>query len=375
MKEYIIDRVRQTMEENADIRHKGGIIAIPWLDLPRFSIEIPGIQRGRYQVITANSKVGKTKMGEFLFMFQPLKWLKQNPTTNIKPKIFYFSLEMSKEDKVNDALCHYIYQNEKKIYTTNKLLSAYKNGYLNKSDFEIVDRNIPDVKFLEDHVTFIDNIKNPFGIYKVMEDYAESNGDYVYKDMPFKNNTTGKYEIRQVKDYYIPRNPTELVIVLVDHLSLLTPERGGTKHEAMSMFSSSYALKMRDLWKYNIAVIQQQAADSEKPQYTQNGQLIIQKLKPSADGLGDNKLIGRDCDMMLGLFDPNRYGTREYHEYDIRTMGDHYRELSIILNRRGSGNKSVDLFFNGAVGQFVEIPKADDPTMKNVYTHIKQLPT
>ena len=120
-----------------------------------------------------------------------------------------------------------------------------------------------------------------------------------------------------------------------------------SKHETMSKFSHEYCLSMRDRWQYHVVNIQQQAMEQEKQQFTFKGESIIDKLRPSADGLGDCKLTGRDVNYMFGLFAPDRYKQiTEYQGYDINKLRDNYRELSIILNREGSGFINIDLFFN-----------------------------
>ena len=60
---------------------------------------------------------------------------------------------------------------------------------------------------------------------------------------------------------------------------------------------------------------------------------------------------------MLGLFAPARYKIKSYNGYDITKFNDNYRELSIILNRKGIGNASIDLYFNGAINYFLELPE------------------
>lgn len=290
----IHERVLNTIEDNAQLRRDGKYIAIPWLSLPKLSKVMPGIQKGRYYLVSANSKIGKTQLADFLFMYEPLAWAKAHPTANLKPKIFYFSLEMSKEDKILAAMAHYIFKKNGKIYTPEKLLSVYHNEFLTPEDIENVKLIKPELDYLEDHVFFIDRTRNPYGIYKTMKDYAESHGTYTKKWVNWVNNETKQIEKREVIDFYTPNDPDEIIIVLIDHISLFTPENGMTLHESISKFSSDYAITMRNQWKYCPVIVQQQAAASEAQQFTQSGQQIINKLKPSTDGLGDNKLTQRD---------------------------------------------------------------------------------
>ncbi len=146
---------------------------------------------------------------------------------------------------------------------------------------------------------------------------------------------------------------------MIDSMSLLTPEKGQELWDAMHKFSKDYCLTMRDNFKYTIVAIQQQAADQEKQQFTFKGNTMVDKIRPSADGLGDCKLTGRDCDTMLGLFAPSRYKLNEYEGYNINKLKDNYRELSIIFNRRGGGNINLDLYFQGESNYFRELSNTE----------------
>ena len=79
---------------------------------------------------------------------------------------------------------------------------------------------------------------------------------------------------------------------------------------------------------------------------------------------------------MLGLFAQFRYKFKKYHGYDLDILRDQYRELSIIINRNGSGNQAVDLFFNGASNIFMELPSYDKSSevqvMYNYATNIRK---
>ena len=83
----IIERVIKELKENKEKRLKGEDILIPWINLPKLSTVLPGVQKGRYVIITANSKVGKTQIADYLFLYEPLNYILNNKT-NLKLKIF-----------------------------------------------------------------------------------------------------------------------------------------------------------------------------------------------------------------------------------------------------------------------------------------------
>ncbi len=353
----IIKRVIQELKENKQKRLKGEDILVPWPTLPKLSTVLPGVQKGRYVMVTANSKVGKTQLADFLYLYEPLSYVLNNKT-NIKLKIIYFSLEISKEDKMLQMICNKIYNDKQYVISVDNLKSYYKGYILEDRVEKLIDSYEEYFTKLESIVTIHDNIRNSYGIYKEVRKYAREHGKFY-----LKNGTEVDPETHPFYDYYIPNDPDEIVIVITDSLNLLTPEKIDGKQQelwdAMFKFSSDYSLKMRDNFKYCVVNIQQQAGDQEKQQFTFKGSSIIDKLRPSADGLGDCKLTGRDCDLMIGLFAPNRYKVKEYQGIDISKLKDNYRELSIIFNRRGGGNINLDLFFQGECNFFRELGNSE----------------
>lgn len=84
------------------------------------------------------------------------------------------------------------------------------------------------------------------------------------------------------------------------------------------------------------------------------------KLKPSLDGLGDNKLTQRDANTIFGLFSPYRHKIREYLGYDIEFFKDNIRFLEIIGGRDGGSGIISPLYFDGAVDYFKELPNPNN---------------
>lgn len=351
----LFNKVKQNIKQNRLVRLEGGYNCIPWDNLPGLSSVIPGIQKSRYYLVTANSKVGKTQLADFLFVYEPYEFILREMPKNIKLKIFYFSLEMNKERKILSILAYKIFKDKRIVISPEDLYSTFKKKILDERIEQLLDEYDDYFKQLEKTLIIIDNIRNPYGIFKHMEEYADTHGTYTYKDIVWTNDDKS-VKTRQVKDRYIPNDPDEYVIVITDHISLLQAEKGQNTHDAISKYSSDYCLHMRDKWYYTVVNIQQQAAAQEKQQYTNSGDSILDKLKPSIDGLGDNKLVGRDVDVAIGLFAPYRYKIKTHDGYNIERLGDHYRELLVLVNRNGSGFCSDHLLFHGAVNFFKELP-------------------
>jgi hypothetical protein len=86
--------------------------------------------------------------------------------------------------------------------------------------------------------------------------------------------------------------------------------------------------------------------------------------------LADNKL----CNVLLGIFNPFKHDLPEYKRYNITLLRDNCRFLEVILNRGGSSGGLIALFFDGAICNWCELPRADEEEeLKNVYRYIQSL--
>lgn len=367
----LFEEVKEQIKENKKIRLDGGVNCIPWRNLKGLSSIIPGIQRSKYYLVTANSKVGKTQLADYLFIFEPYEYVKKFKPKNIDLKIYYFSLEMSKERKIMSILSYKIYKDKKVIVSPDDLLSVFEDRILDDKIESYLDEYNDYFTEFEETVSIIDNVRNPTGIAKFMEQIAAERGTWSKKTIKWKNQDSGEVEEKLVKDRYIPNNTNEHIIVIIDNYNVMLPEKNQDLHTAISTFSSNSAIYMRDKLRYTVVGVQQQAAAQEQQQFTNQGDSIIDKLKPSQDGLGDCKLVGRDVNLMIGLFAPARYKIGKYEGYDIKQLKDHYRELVILLNRDGSGFCSDHLLFHGAVNYFAELPPSSNMTQTK-YDSIKQ---
>lgn len=357
-KESLFDNVKNQIKSNKQIRLSGGVNCIPWNNLPGLSKVVPGIQRSKYYLCTASSKVGKTQLANYLFVFEPYEYVKKFKPKNINLKIYYFSLEMSKERMIMSILSYKLFKDKGVIVSADDLLSVFEDRILDDKIEGYLDEYNDYFREFEEVVTIIDTVRNPTGISKFMNNVAEERGSWTERVMKWKLED-GNYEERKVKHEYIPHDPNDHIIVIIDNYNVMLPEKGQDLHTAIGNFSSVHALHMRDKLKFTVVGVQQQAMAVETQQYTNSGDSIIDKLKPSQDGLGDCKLVARDVNLMIGLFAPIRYKIGKYEGYDIKVLKDHYRELLILLNRDGSGFCSDHLLFHGAVNYFSELPSAD----------------
>ena len=379
MNEKPVGKVRQRLAELKEIKKKkdaGQIFCIPFDNYPKLMSSVPGVVPGMIQMVTAGSGIGKTQATKALYVRQPLEYALKN---NLNLKIFYFALEESQQEFIDTMICNFI-SSRCSIKMDLLTLQGYREKSLEQSLMDLIDNHIDDIEKLLEKVEIVDSVYNPTGIYKYCRDYADKNGTHHFKDKEFIKNKIDKTpgsatygqkitvkEKVKVYSHYEPHDPNAFTIVVVDHMSLLTPEKNKetgqmmNQHQTMAQWSTNYALKqITKHWNWAVVNVIQQEQSGEKEQFTNKGESIQKKTEPSLANFANNKEIQRDAKVIIGVYSPDRYGFEHYHSYDIRRFRDTFRALKVLKNRFGPPNKYIHYLFDGATNRFSELPKAGE---------------
>ena len=364
-KKSLFSRVYENIVNKRERILSGKVNCIPW-QLPRFEESSPGIEQGKYYQITAQSKAGKTQLADALFVFNTVKQIIDD-NLDIRLKIFYFSLELSKEEKMLSCFANILYIKEGLRIAPTDLKSTHAKKVLSSEVLEIIFKYQKYFDKIEEIVEFIDSVRHATGIYDLVRKYAVANGTIYHRDIVING------EITQVEDRYEPNDPEEYVMIIIDHIGLIQPQKlNGTQlslHESISLLSSDYLIKLRNRFNYIPVVVIQQAIAGENIEHKKAG-----ALRPSVANLGDNKLIARDCNMMIGIFSPFKHEIPEYMGYDITKFKDNIRFMEIIISRDGGAGTICPLYFDGAVTYFKELPRSDDKeSMEKAYNFLKNI--
>ena len=311
----------------------------------------------------------KSQVSDWLFLYNTIQQV-IDKKLDIKLKIFYFTLEMSKEEKMRSAFSNLLYIKEGVRIAPIDLRSTKADKVLSLEHIALIEKNAEYFKRIEEIVTFVDDIRNPTGIFKFVRNYAYQNG------VQHKKTIVLNGVDQEIDDYYEPNDPEEYVMVIIDHISLINTESEDGKslnlHGSIVKLSSKYLVQLRNKYNYIPVVIQQQAAAQESVDNKK-----ANKLKPSLDGLGDCKLTARDANVIIGVFSPFRHEIKIYPEsvgYDITFFRDNIRFAEIIGGREGGAGTICPMYFDGAVNYFKELPLPTDTAgMKAVYRLIHKI--
>lgn len=348
-----IDRVPHYRERQQ--RAINGLFnCLPW-PFSRFRAYIPGTEKAKYIIVTANQKVGKSKFVDYVYVYETILFVMQHP--EIRAKILYFTLEISPNSKRDEFMSF--------------LLGYLDHVYISPTDLNSVnsDRPVPDyildlleserykpyIDKYDEIVTYIDDIRNPTGINKYCRDYALKHGHINYTDETYTDSNGRVCKLINKDNPYTADDEEEIRIVIVDNASNFTQESGLNKMDTINK-ASKYFITLRDQLMYTIVLVQHQAQAQEG---IENRKLGL--IKPSSDGLADCKTTTRDANLVLGLYSPFKYEIKTHEGYDITKFKNYIRFLQVIEDRDyGASGQVCPLFFNGMSSTFRELPKPDD---------------
>ena len=351
----MIQRVINNLKERRNNVLNGEINCIPF-NLPRFSNDIPGIEKDKYYLLSGSTKSGKSQLTNYLFLYTPLLYAYNNPD-KVRVKIFYFPLEETPENITLRFMSYLLYTLSSIRVAPIDLKSTNSSKILSQDVIDLLEsKQYTDIlKFYEENVIFL-NERNPTGVWKTMLKYAHDTGTIHYKDIDITNKETGVVETKRIFDYYEPHDNKEYVICITDHVSLLENERGFDLRQTINKFSE-YMMILRNKYHYIPVVVQQQSTEISSLEAFKNN-----KIRPTTAGLSDSKYTSKDCTVMLGITNPFVHELPEYYSYDITQFKGNIRFLEVVVNREGESNNIVALYFDGAVNYFRELPPPNQKT-------------
>lgn len=363
-------KVFKDLVERKERAESGKYNCIPF-PFQRFRALLPGVERGRYVIITAGQKCGKSKLCDFMFVYELIFFMADHP--DFKFKCLYFTLEMSPEAKYVEFLSHLLYRLDNIVASPTDLRSTNNEKPIPQHILDLLnsERYQRYIKLFEECVEYLE-VSNPTGINKACRDYAEKHGKFNHIPYKTTNEITGEEETKMKLDPdnpYTQDDPEEYRIVIVDNAANLTSEKGMNKMETIDKLSK-YFIVLRNQLNYILVLIQHQALSKEGLE-----SFKLDQMKPSSDGLADCKTTTRDSDLVIGLYSPFKFNKKEFSGYSIEKLKNYSRFMEVIEDRNyGANNNICPLFFNGASSFWAELPRPEDTQALNaVYSYIDSL--
>ena len=344
-----------------------------------------GIQRSRIYGCAAAPKSGKSTLADCGFVIEPFVYCLEN---DIDIEWIYYSYEIDRISKEFEFAVHFlnkdfgithigldegiIKEGENQI----EISSGYLMGRLQDDDGnqikvkESIEEALKEVyekriiplfgiynsdgeQIQKGKIIFLENRNNPTGIYKDIRKYAEDNGKFIYKHFTNSQGQKGKRVIG-----YKPTNPDKYVMVIIDHLRKVLPERGFTLKQTVDK-TIEYSVELRNWCGYSflhIIHLNRNMTDTTRMKYA--GDLLY----PNSDDIKDSGNLAEEADYMFTMFNPNdeRYKLQKHFGEDIRDKDGNelyprMRTLHLVENRYGDSPQHFRVNMQGNIKNFEKL--------------------
>lgn len=319
-----------------------------------------GLQKKKYYLVGGSTGTGKTALVDEAFLINPYNWITKNKSKE-SLKVFYFSFEIDLESKLAKWVSYQLFIDERIEVDPEHILGMdmqSEDDEENKLSNELYEK----VKAYKEHfekmfefIEFEDVPMQPTAMTNKVKNYFEANGRWVEFERTVKD------KVQKIK-YYKANNPDEYVLVIVDHVGLVRPERaskgeaGLNKKQTIDKLSSQL-IELRNKYKAIPVVVSQfnrELGDIQRQRF--------KELVPQLEDFKDSGNSQEDANVVIALFSPKRYNIDRYLEYDLKSkgydIGEFFRALFVIKNRGGRDGVSLGTRFLGHCGYFEEIPQS-----------------
>jgi hypothetical protein len=306
-----------------------------------------GIQRKWFTTIFGDSGSGKSQLSLYTAVYYPFKQLMENPSLNINWLIFSF--EMSSEVLLAKLLSLHIYDEYHLVVPYEHILSL--RGIISEQEYVLVMKSKPWLEEFEKRCQIIDKPVTSRALYGICKEWSRKFGNY--KEIE----RTDEY----LKEDYIPNDPQQYLIVIVDHVSLLSLDSGHTKKQEIDM-ACEYLIHFRNKCNFTVYVVQQANRNFKSMDRRQGGYQLLQ-LDDAADSSGPSQA----SEVVIGIFHPFRERLPTCEKYDIRKLQDRFRLCQVLKQRFGVADRSVGCAFWGEIGYWKDLPLPNEITDYSQY--------
>lgn len=282
MEENRIDEFNSWIFSKRDKIAEGKFNTLPMSPmLKMLSYYYPGLDEDTYLNITAETKNGKSNLGTFAFILEPLWEAYYNRA--LKVNYLYINAEESAKRIKSRIVCYLLYK-----YTNGKVRIGYKtlissSKPLSQEVCDILDSDdFKDIRdFYFDHIQFVD-VTHPTGIEIEIKKFANKFGKIVSGE-PFVtiDNNTGKTKTIVPIIGYEHNDPDHFKVIFFDNFNNTTPERGQSLLQAITAVSKNLK-DNRNKLGFPIVALQQQSFENDSLDAFK-----LQSIEPKISTLGD----------------------------------------------------------------------------------------
>lgn len=273
-------------------------------------------------------------------------WCEHNKNTSIKVKPILFAAERSKIYTKAKWLSRKIFMDTNHVIPIAKMMGWWENSKITHEEHDMILSYRDYINELMEYVTVVEGAQNPTGYRNYMLKYFEQHG------------TTE--EISQFNKIYTQTDESTVVIPIIDHINLTKQERGFDKKQSIDKLTE-YAQEWRDLYHASPVFVAQMNRDLGNVQYQKMGE-----FEPTVDQIKDSSAPADAADVVISLFDPIRYNTKDRGGYEAEkfvnpsNLSKPFRSIKVLKNTYGVDGVRLGVVMQGAVGILKQLPPVNE---------------
>lgn len=317
------------------------------LSLPRFNAFLGGISDEEMYLLFGATGTSKTKLAIKLFVLDLVNQYLANEENDFH--VIYATLELSAQEIYYNIFCNLLNQATGRDYSVKFFKNKIADNPLTLERFKEFQEIMPWLDKLDEKVTILDNIKHPAKLYNYIHHKLNSEWGASVKD-------------EKGRSRYVRKNPRKKIIIITDTINAFQKDEGDPDdYTSIKRWSDYYCKQMLKMYyKCSIINIQQSDKQSTTAQYTNSGKVVEDKYVPKVENLAKVKTTPDDHTTVISIFNPSRYGVKDYEGYKITGLGNQFRYLMILKNSHGEENKGVALWVDNAHLKAVELPHSEN---------------
>ena len=260
--------------------------------LSKLDKTIGGIQPSRFYTIVASSSVGKSALALYI-MYNILK------NENKKQPVYflYFSLELPANVLLAKLMGLYCAEEFGVYLTLDDILSF--QAPLSDSNYDYLKKAKKWTESISEYLIIVDKGLNCSILYHETLTFASK---------------FGKLEELDSKKVYIPNNPNQRLIGVIDHGLLMRPSEGRSLKEEIDT-AASYMVTLKNKINISWFMLMQQNRDASSMDRRK-----ADLSEPTLNDIKQTGAVGEASDVVLQLFYPFREKLSTYRGYKI--LGD-----------------------------------------------------
>lgn len=317
------------------------------MSLTRLNEVLGGFSEEEMILLFGTTGSSKSRISIKLTIIDMVDYIFANPDKDIY--IYYLSLELSSIQIYLIIFCHLLHKKTGNKYSVSYFMNKLDKKKLDLSIFEEFKLVEDWLEVLDKKVEILDYLRTPTQIYNGLKYKLDNELGEIKKD------DKGRL-------YYQKKNPNQLIMVITDTINAFRNETGMSKYDTIELWCANYCKQeLKMFYKLLIFNVQQSDKASTSTLYSNKGERVEEKFVPTIESLQHHKSTSDSHTCVISIFNPSRHNIGSFEGYDINTIGNNFRWLTILKNTHGIENFSVPIYINNAhlITEELENPKVN----------------